>query len=232
MVFIYMKQKIALYFFRFAIALGTLICISNSANASIYTVNYTGTVNDTYLYGTAPLPDGIMVGSTINGSFSFNTDNAAPPTYIFGSCSGSCGGGEVFANFAYTSGLAHTASIAGHTWTAHAGQVGLGDSYFTGPEVQSMGVSSTPTQDGSSLNFSLTKTGGSDKLFPDVNSLNQLVFGNAASGSGWIQNSDYYIAFSVNIPVQNSAVPLPATLWMFGSGLIGLTGITRKRKAT
>lgn len=63
---------------------GTAILLASTVvNASSYAINYTGTVNGTYLYGAAPLPDGIMVGSLINGSFSLNTDNAATPNLYF-----------------------------------------------------------------------------------------------------------------------------------------------------
>ncbi len=35
----------------------------------------------------------------------------------------------------------------------------------------------------------------------------------------------------VNVDFEITSVPLPTTLWLFGSGLIGLFGITRRKKA-
>jgi hypothetical protein len=34
-----------------------------------------------------------------------------------------------------------------------------------------------------------------------------------------------------NVTISNGAVPLPATVWLFGSGLLGLIGIARRKKA-
>ena len=42
-------------------------------------------------------------------------------------------------------------------------------------------------------------------------------------------NPQYSLSFSSNLPAP--AVPVPAAAWLFGSGLIGLAGAARKRKA-
>ena len=39
------------------------------------------------------------------------------------------------------------------------------------------------------------------------------------------------IRYSYIDNLQVSAVPVPAAAWLFGSGLLGLTGIARRRKA-
>ena len=52
--------------------------------------------------------------------------------------------------------------------------------------------------------------------------------GGAISNSGTFQVSDYYngTTFSpIGVYGNLSAVPLPAAVWMFGSGLAGLIGI-------
>ena len=50
----------------------------------------------------------------------------------------------------------------------------------------------------------------------------------------WDQNGDiddgYYMTFGID-GVSLSPVPLPPALWLFGSGLLGLIGIARRRKA-
>ncbi|MGD2054045.1 MAG: VPLPA-CTERM sorting domain-containing protein [Gammaproteobacteria bacterium] len=43
-------------------------------------------------------------------------------------------------------------------------------------------------------------------------------------------NGDYFID-NVSISADVNAVPVPAAVWLFGSGLIGLVGIARKKKA-
>ena len=40
---------------------------------------------------------------------------------------------------------------------------------------------------------------------------------------------EYSLSFSKNLPA--AVVPVPAAAWLFGSGLIGLVGVARKRKA-
>lgn len=42
-------------------------------------------------------------------------------------------------------------------------------------------------------------------------------------------NPQYSLSFSSNLPAP--AVPVPAAAWLFGSGLVGLVGASRKRKA-
>jgi len=46
---------------------------------------------------------------------------------------------------------------------------------------------------------------------------------------GSIQTSGPYQGLTVNMTMQVSPVPLPAAVWLFGSGLIGLTGFARRK---
>jgi hypothetical protein len=64
-------------------------------------------------------------------------------------------------------------------------------------------------------------------------------------GSGWIADSAvvslganaYSVTFGtganvIEVDVQVvPAVPVPAAVWLFGSGLLGLVGVARKKKA-
>ena len=52
---------------------------------------------------------------------------------------------------------------------------------------------------------------------------------NAACGGGAGCVADYYID-NVTISADVSAVPVPAAAWLFGSALLGLTGVARKKK--
>lgn len=55
------------------------------------------------------------------------------------------------------------------------------------------------------------------------------------SGAGAVKSSSAdstSIDYSWTITVAPSAVPLPATVWLFGSGLLGIIGISRHKKST
>jgi hypothetical protein len=45
------------------------------------------------------------------------------------------------------------------------------------------------------------------------------------------ETGDWLDADGIDIGVRISAVPVPAAAWLFGSGLLGLVGIARKKKA-
>lgn len=66
----------------------------------------------------------------------------------------------------------------------------------------------------SSFNFFSTPAGGHGPFLTAAHVLNTT--GAGSGGSGWI---------------APTPVPLPAAAWLFGSGLLGLMGIARKRKA-
>ena len=53
---------------------------------------------------------------------------------------------------------------------------------------------------------------------------------NAACGAGAGCVSDYFID-NVSISADVNAVPVPAAVWLFGSGLVGLVGIAKRKKA-
>ena len=216
-------------------AISTLISISFAANATVYTVNYTGKVDSTNLYGSAPLPEGISIGSIVKGSFSFNTQDADPnPQYVYGSCSGICGGDSVDAFFTYQDNLIQNVEISGHSWSANLGKVSLGDNFFIpGQELRTVGVdSSIAIYDDPLISFAISST--NNPLFSDINSISEgIQFGNADTGFGIIRNNDFYISFSVDLPLQSSvsSVPVPGAIWLFGSTLVGFIGMSRRNKS-
>jgi len=52
--------------------------------------------------------------------------------------------------------------------------------------------------------------------------------GNTGSAWGGFSNTQYSNVY--NITISESAVPVPAAVWLFGSGLAGLAGVARRRR--
>ena len=55
------------------------------------------------------------------------------------------------------------------------------------------------------------------------------VDGDGTPGIGMIDGP--FPGFSANFDFQVAAVPVPAAVWLFGSGLLGLVGVARRKKA-
>ena len=69
--------------------------------------------------------------------------------------------------------------------------------------------------------FDYSATNGTNGAPADFDSFNLSFIADAALTGDW------------NPEVQISAVPVPAAIWLFGSGLLGLVGVTiRRRKNT
>jgi hypothetical protein len=49
----------------------------------------------------------------------------------------------------------------------------------------------------------------------------------ASGESAWIQKK----AVGVEVSISTSVIPVPGAVWLFGSGLLGLAGVARKRKS-
>jgi hypothetical protein len=61
-----------------------------------------------------------------------------------------------------------------------------------------------------------------------VSPLQQFLF---SGSSPQVLTFDSTLRFQVN-SVVTSAVPVPATVWLFGTGILGLIGFSKRRKAT
>ena len=59
---------------------------------------------------------------------------------------------------------------------------------------------------------------------PSENPLLNEAFKSVIAGQDWIGDD------AINLGIRISAVPVPAAVWLFGSGLIGLIGVARRKK--
>ena len=55
--------------------------------------------------------------------------------------------------------------------------------------------------------------------------------GNIGSNWGGFNNTQYSEVFNVTLSAATAPVPVPAAAWLFGSGLVGLVGVARRKKA-
>jgi hypothetical protein len=192
--------------------------VTGDAAAELYTVAYTGTVTGiTQFPAGEPLPADVAVGVGVQGEIRFDTEGATEPTYQYISCSGSCGGGAVTALHRYSTGLTHTVRIGGQTWTTYLGNVSLSNSSLSPQGLQQTILAEDGDVTGryASLSVYFNAPVGEATLFPDLNVLRELQFGNAAGGVGSIRrgSSDaaegYYVSFAVTNTTASTA-PSPA----------------------
>ena len=168
--------------------------------------------------GTAFAPDTAVTGSIGGGTWS-----VASPAPFFG-VNWTAHGGTTFGPGTYS-----FATVEGGTYTGvvvGAGQVG-GHILFdwgTSLNIDVVNVWDVTTAGGVTTYSSTDVVVGS----PAVDSLDGIPglsmidgpFGSAV-GAG----------YNANFNFTTSAVPVPAAVWLFGSGLIGLVGVARRKKA-
>jgi hypothetical protein len=110
-------------------------------------------------------------------------------------------------------------------------------------QVNSMGTDAallTSNDDRATANFFETNNAKDAQIFSQLGmgtyEISVTESGNSAAGmllsagftNGGQQSANYY-GYDINLQAT-SAVPLPAAVWMFGSALMGLLGISRKKR--
>ena len=150
---------------------------------------------------------------------------------------GSIGGG--------TFSVASTTPFFGLTWTAHSGTT-FGPGTYTIDTVEGgvyTGIVVGAGQVGGHILFNWGTTANIDVVMVwDVNctatectyTSTDGIAGNPANpdgvrGYGMIDGA--FPGFNANFDFTVAAVPVPAAVWLFGSGLLGLVGVARRRKA-
>jgi len=149
-------------------------------------------------------------GGVATGNFVFDADTN---TVLDWNISVSGGDEDLFPIFSYTP----TTVIAVGVYTAGSGQ---SLQFFVDPNAP--GGTADSRLLSLTTDAALTSAGGSVSLLSQI-----------STPDGFFESAECYNCNPFRLVVNGTitAVPIPATIWLFGSGLLGLTGIARWMKA-
>lgn len=130
--------------------------------------------------------------------------------------------------------VSSTTPFFGLTWTAHGGTT-FGPGTYTIATIEGgtyTGIVVGPGQVGGHILFNWGATKNIDvvnvwNVGPGGVYTSTDVDGNGVAGLGMIDGA--FPGFNANF--NFTAVPVPAAVWLFGSGLLGLVGVARRKKA-
>jgi hypothetical protein len=195
----------------FLVAAGVLLIIYKASASSVYSIDLPG-LNGTYAYPSDPYT--AVATSSFDFGVQFSsitsieiviTASGEQGTYqscLSGSCSVVTFGQTLLYGFSYESG------------------------YLPSP-IGSIGVTQTPNT------YSEIMSGIYDFLLDGAGSMfvqiDIPVFGGVFGQEVEFLSPTTLEVSGVILMVEASAVPIPATAWLFGSGLLGLIGIARKK---
>jgi hypothetical protein len=188
---------------------------SSGLEYALVGMNYTGVANTSSVNRAAGADLGVLSASSasatqisqyqlsglITWAAGFNKDM----NYVINGNGGTQGayttGGEVIS-------FANGTTVTGQVWGGNPGGVGVGSTteYGTGPAQSGFAPGTSQTL------YAITANGGTGQVQSYV--LGQINL----SSSG-------------TLSLTQTPVPLPAAVWLFGSGLLGLAGIGRRRSA-
>jgi hypothetical protein len=162
-------------------------------------------------------------GGGVNNSTNSNSNAVGAAKMLFTSGTGTNVNGVVnqftLGNLvAFSNGINNDVNTGGLLNALTTGTETTGSGLYPGPAQQKYGLLGAP--DTSSIGTASELFGYTGNATAGV--LNSYILGTVNLGT------DGTLTFSAN---QTSAVPLPAAAWLFGSGLMGLVGVSRRRKA-
>ena len=209
-----------------------LICVfSTVSNAVVVTWTFSGTITGNGSISTGLVP-GINVGDAVTGTAAYNT-NASPIDLEWGA--------TLYELTMPTDVL--IIDVNGLTFSSMPGdylaEVVHNDGDFPGNYGDRVSVSYQT--DNSFINVDIQDEVAPYDLISDQSLPTYLDFAKADEMEGWDGNygaiqigftpgSIQQAVFSID-SFETSVVPIPAAVWLFGSGLIGLIGVARRKKA-
>ncbi|MAT64073.1 MAG: hypothetical protein CMN57_00315 [Gammaproteobacteria bacterium] len=164
---------------------------------------------------------------TAGGNFALNTDASSSSGFISDS-------GEVSLSLARSGYPQFFSYLDGSPWNIDDSTVATNAGTATNTwDVLTTGTStnldpSTGDPNASGTGVALSSSGAGMWSGMVVN------FGNVGAGWGSFDNTPYSEKFNITVngvAATTSPVPVPAAVWLFGSGMLGLVGIARRRRA-
>lgn len=204
-----------------------LLATSFSAQSQLITVDFTGNVTDLGLLLTG---DGVMVGSSVSGSFSYDTNGGGALSSFDISI------GNVFSSSMTGSGVLN---VQNDQQNGSATLPADGLTALTG-DTSSSAINGLvdPTMQFGLLRDNVLGDLWHDTLPPDLADWANVTLADI-NDPDWrwldfeVANTNHFSDDQIRFDVssfQVTAVPVPAAIWLFGSGLIGLMAFSRGRK--
>jgi len=203
---------------------GVIVCISISANAAVVSTDWQN------------LGDNLITHDTVSG-FDW-LDLTETNTLSFNQVSGQLGAGDQFQGFRYA-----TESEVVALWANFAVNLAAGaPTSFAGPDSGVQGAASTLGNIFPEFSTFSFLAGASGIIGEASSPTSNWVLGAAITTPPSVQTTYYSkgqldadnatgLTYVGSYLVRPAVVPLPAAVWLFGSGLLGLIGLARRRKA-
>jgi hypothetical protein len=112
-------------------------------------------------------------------------------------------------------------SLGTQPWNDSA-KIGMYDQFTTG----------TSTNDAKGASPAFTLTGSPLQDAGAGMWTGTIVSAGNINGANWVGFTNVQFSEVFNVTVSANAVPVPAAVWLFGSGLLGLVGVARRRKSS
>ncbi len=213
-----------------------LLLVTTTAMAETVVIDFTGTVDD--VEGASPL----LLGDVMSGHIEFNTGDLVPAesSDVYGSSLRVYRGANSFGSA--------SATPSGWTFPAvpgvHSIDVLVFDNYFSSTDSVYLDTLDIEVRYDTGEHFGFFIMCDANEGLVDLNAAEIIDFEKLSAltttpyelefwAHGELLPSGYGVSWKATGPVttiSTPAVPVPAAAWLFGSGLLGLVGVVRRKR--